>query len=379
MRTTLLALLIIGSGTSKVLAQAIDTTTAGTSEAQLPYTYVEQMPLFGEHAEDALRYVASRIKYPGQAIMERAQGTVLVGFTVRADGRLDNIRVLRSAHPALDKEALRVVQEMPSWHPGRQTGRAVPVAFSLPVTFRIAGPARKGAPNGTFTEAPEVVFKSAQYQGTAEELNARLYFPTYPTEAQAAKAEGRVVVLFDIDTTGQVTNVKAMQPISAEMQRKLHQRPVLHPLHPSLPTAAEATVKTLASWQPSTLDKKPLLSHNVAIVNYQLQSAADTVYQLVDKMPEYFGGEEALVRFIASKTKYPSAAWKEKAEGEVLLYFVINKLGEVENPEVLQSVHPALDAEALRVVRSLPVFIPAQHHGRTVRASYLLPMTFSRN
>lgn len=64
-----------------------------------------------------------------------AEGTVYIGFTVKADGRIDHIKLLRGVSPELDEEALRVVRKMPRWKPGTQNGRAVDVEFNLPVKF----------------------------------------------------------------------------------------------------------------------------------------------------------------------------------------------------------------------------------------------------
>ncbi|MDE6238719.1 MAG: energy transducer TonB, partial [Muribaculaceae bacterium] len=64
-------------------------------------------------------------------------GKVIVEFVVSKTGAIENARVLRGRHPALDKEALRVVKAMPNWNPGRNNGNAVKVTYTLPVTFKL--------------------------------------------------------------------------------------------------------------------------------------------------------------------------------------------------------------------------------------------------
>ena len=83
------------------------------------------------------KWLADNIRYPAEAIADGAQGRVVVGFTVTRTGAIENVHVLRGRHPALDKEAIRVVKAMPEWNPGRNNGRPVNVSYLLPVTFRL--------------------------------------------------------------------------------------------------------------------------------------------------------------------------------------------------------------------------------------------------
>ena len=68
---------------------------------------------------------------------EGIQGRVTVSFIVEKDGRVSNVRLLRSVQPLLDKEAVRVVKSMPKWSPGKQNGKPVRVRFNLPVMFKL--------------------------------------------------------------------------------------------------------------------------------------------------------------------------------------------------------------------------------------------------
>ncbi len=105
-------------------------------EEESPVFYiVEEMPEF-PGGELALRkFIASAIKYPVIAQENGVQGKVYVSFVVGKDGRVTNARVIRSVDPALDQEALRVVNNLPLWKPGRQHGEPVRVSFSVPISF----------------------------------------------------------------------------------------------------------------------------------------------------------------------------------------------------------------------------------------------------
>lgn len=94
----------------------------------------------GEKAYKA--YLQQNVKYPAEAMKRKLQGAVRVGFTVKADGTISNVKLERKVHTLLDKEALRVVKAMPKWRPGYFEGKPVPVKMSLPVQFRLVKKSR---------------------------------------------------------------------------------------------------------------------------------------------------------------------------------------------------------------------------------------------
>ena len=80
-------------------------------------------------------YLATNVKYPAKAIEADIQGKVYVRFIVNKKGEIENVQILRSVHPLLDKEALRVIKSMPKWKPGEQVGKPVSVWFTVPIVF----------------------------------------------------------------------------------------------------------------------------------------------------------------------------------------------------------------------------------------------------
>ncbi len=96
---------------------------------------VEEMPEF-PGGEMALRqFIANAIKYPVIAQENGIQGKVYVSFVVGKDGQVSDAKVLRGVDPSLDKEAIRVVNSLPRWKPGKQQGKTVRVSFSVPISF----------------------------------------------------------------------------------------------------------------------------------------------------------------------------------------------------------------------------------------------------
>ena len=99
------------------------------------FAIVEQMPEF-PGGEVALRkWIVANIKYPVIATENGVQGKVYVQFVVDKDGSISNARVARSVDPSLDKEALRVVNSLPKWNPGKQRGKPVRVSYTVPINF----------------------------------------------------------------------------------------------------------------------------------------------------------------------------------------------------------------------------------------------------
>ena len=98
---------------------------------------VEVDPVFPGGMEGMYKYLAENIKYPEQAKSEGIQGRVFVGFVIEADGSVTNAQVLRGIGGGCDEEALRVVEAMPNWTPGKQQGKPVRVQFNLPIIFKL--------------------------------------------------------------------------------------------------------------------------------------------------------------------------------------------------------------------------------------------------
>ena len=107
-------------------------------EEAIPFQLVEKKPSFnGGDANEFSKWVNSRLVYPEIAKENGVQGRVTLQFTVEADGRVTNVRVLRGVDESLDKEAVRVVSSSPKWTPGRQRDRAVKVTYTFPVIFQL--------------------------------------------------------------------------------------------------------------------------------------------------------------------------------------------------------------------------------------------------
>ena len=100
------------------------------------------------------------------------------------------------------------------------------------------------------------------------------------------------------------------------------------------------------------------------------------VYDVVEGMPQFPGGEAALMQYLSQNIRYPKEAMEAKTQGRVIVQFVIEKDGSISGAHVVKSVNPQLDAEALRVVNAMPNWTPGTQNGQTVRVKYAVPISF---
>ena len=104
---------------------------------QKVYDEVEQMPEYPGGMPAMIEFLQTNIKYPEDAVKQKVEGRVMVQFVVETDGSISDVHVAKQVFPSLDAEAIRVVQAMPKWAPGREKGNVVRVKYNLPIVFRM--------------------------------------------------------------------------------------------------------------------------------------------------------------------------------------------------------------------------------------------------
>lgn len=155
-------------------------------------------------------------------------------------------------------------------------------------------------------------------------------------------------------------------------------------LAPALVVALAAVNNPVVASALDRASATTLTEHKVSdnVANMQAQPAPAATGQEVsdekqpDQLPVFTGGEGAMFKFLVDNIKYPAEAVEKNQEGRVLVRFVVDAEGNVTNVEVLRGVAPSLDAESVRVVESMPRWVPAKSDGRNVSCSYVLPITY---
>ena len=110
----------------------------------------------------------------------------------------------------------------------------------------------------------------------------------------------------------------------------------------------------------------------------QFKNAESTekMYVVVEQMPAFPGGDAALMKYLSENIKYPEAAEKAGEQGRVVVNFIVEKDGAISNVNVVRSVTPTLDAEAVRVIKAMPKWVPGKQDGQFVRVKYNVPVSF---
>lgn len=209
----------------------------------------------------------------------------------------------------------------------------------------------------------------------------------YPKKAQQEGTQGRVTVQFIVEKDGSISHTS-----------------ILRGVHPELDAEAMRVINTMPKWKPgtqrgevvrvkytipvmfrlseedSTVNKPVEKIDETAVIGRIPEKAttpkARTVFEVVEKMPEYPGGMSAMMAFINKNIKYPAEAQKTKAQGRIVIQFIVDTEGNIIEPKVIQSVDPLLDAEAIRLTAIMPKWKPGMQRGQAVNVKYTVPIVF---
>ena len=214
------------------------------------------------------------------------------------------------------------------------------------------------------SEVYEIVEQMPELIGGIRGLQAKV---TYPEIARKARVEGRVIVQFIVDKTGNVRNAQVLRGVGGGLDEE-----------------ATRVISEHAVFTPGRQDGKPV-SVRLAIpivfkLRNELESLSDEsqpsekqdVYEIVEQMPELIGG----IRGLHAKVKYPEIARKAHVEGRVIVQFIVDENGNVRDAEILRGAGAGLDEEAVRVISEHAVFTPGRQDGKPVPVRVAIPIVF---
>ena len=126
-----------GAKKEEETTKAIVPVAVDEKDNPLHFRVVERLPEFPGGPVEFMKWLTNNLKYPSAAQSQKIQGKVLVSFIVNKDGTISDIKVLKSAHPQLDREALRVIRMMPNWKAGEDKGKPCRTMMAIPVVFAL--------------------------------------------------------------------------------------------------------------------------------------------------------------------------------------------------------------------------------------------------
>ena len=306
---------------------------------------LDSKPEFPGGIEASKKYIAENLIYPEEAKRQGIRGRVLVVTGIDRDGTVKVLGIEKSVHPLLDEEAKRVISSMPKWKPGIKDGKPMRLKTTIPVNFGVAEHTVNDLDSKP--EFPGGIEASKKY--IAENL-------IYPEEAKRQGIRGRVLVVTGIDRDGTVKVLGIEKSV-----------------HPLLDEEAKRVISSMPKWKPGIKDGKPMRLKITIPVNF---GVAEHSIDELDRKPEFPGGYDVCIKYLAVNVKYPKEAAKRKIQGRVIVDFVVNRDGSITDANVVKSVHYLLDEEALRVVKTMPKWNPGILDGKPVRVKYSLPINF---
>ena len=119
-----------------------------------------------------------------------------------------------------------------------------------------------------------------------------------------------------------------------------------------------------------------LFTVNTTATAQNKKTSNDKVFEKVEDMPEFPGGEQAMMDFVAKNVQYPKEAMEKGISGRVMVGFIVEKDGSISETEVVKGIGGGCDEEAVRVVKAMPKWKPGKEKGKPVRVSYMMPITF---
>lgn len=150
---------------------------------------------------------------------------------------------------------------------------------------------------------------------------------------------------------------------------------VTDPIMPAVVASVKKVVDKASEAQPTTT--API--DTVKKVSIETVEIAGTVYDVVEQMPQYPGEMAKMMQYISENIKYLETAKANGVEGRVIVNFIVDTEGNITSPKILHSIDSELDAEALRVVASMPKWTPGMQNGKKVNVKFTIPVSFRIN
>lgn len=334
------------------------------------YDFADLPPVFPGGSDSLAYWVRQRTRQPKTAKGQRpTTGTVEVEFIVDGIGRPTRPVVTRSLSAGADAEALRLVRGLPRYLAPRERERTGPpyqpnpVYQQLTVTF----------PAGRPPVVPGRVYEREQVDA-APRLRGQpleLVLPGFVADAQSAALImvagvgdqfGALRVQVVIDSTGRSRDAKVLHRPGEDPRLR----------HPEREDQA-LQIAQMMRCQPAKLRGRPVAVRFVVAVPFlgKVLPPGDYVYEYAEQMPEFPGGQAALLAALLRNVRLPAAA---SCPGTVFIRFVVNRAGKAVKPVVAKSLSSVCDAAVLRAVDGLPAFKPGKQNGAPVQVRYSVPV-----
>ena len=322
------------------------------------FVVVEQQPEFPGGTKGLMEWLGANIQYPKEAHEKGIEGRVIVNFVVEKDGSVSDVNVVRGQDPLLDAEATRVVPLMPNWTPGLQRGERVRVRYTLPIVFRIPAIDTKGSTvighkQSTNDDDNELIVM--QGSGSMKDVT--------PQTLSLKFGKDKPIYVLDGE---RVEDIESIDPKNIESISVLKNESSIAKY------GEEGKNGVIEITSKSAIAKSAAIDY----AKEKLAKSPDDVFVVVEEQPQFPGGTQAMMKFLGENIIYPAEAHKNGIQGRVIVNFVVNKDGSLSDINIVRGQDPLLDAEAMRVISTMPNWKPGMQRGEAVNVRYTLPIVF---
>lgn len=309
-------------------------------------------------------YLRNNLIYPEEAKKAGIKGAVLVRYEIDEDGHMSNILVNESIHPLLDREAMRLIAEMPLINPISKSMRFEYIRFGV-------NEARENE-----KKADSIKMARLEKMGVVTRADRMPSFPggqraldafleknlKYSKSAIKNKRSERVNIEFVVNTDGSLSYIGIKKSAN-----------------PQLDTEAMRVVNMMPKWKPGTIQGQPVAVYYVQPIIFKGKDHYNDNAGEKNRYPSFRGGQGHLDDFIEKNMKYPLAAKNDSTEGRVFVDFIVNTDGKISDARILTSTDTIFNEEALRIVNSMPKWDCAKKKGDKIAMRYAIPINFTLN
>ena len=373
-------------------------------EEDLIFDVAEEQPEFPGGMTALMDFLSENMKYPRISRDSGLHGRVIVRFTVNSDGSIQDVEVARSSGDIhLDNEAIRVVEMMPKWTPGRQDGKPVRVRFTLPVNFRLDGVEKNVADR--FIALIKNYTEKIKATESIDEL-IRLSELFYAEVVEFAEKNKEELVEFERNATKEqiIYYDEMFDQVDEEFGDVLGE--TLKKVYACLEACEDKFEEAFYDFdeicedyyeQSSGTEKSELLQQLQEKIDTTAQDMSDWaevekpgesefveeeveeeyIFDIAEEQPEFPGGMKALIKFLSENIKYPRISRDNGSQGKAIVRFTVKADGTVMDAEIVKSSCDVyLDKEAVRVVEQMPKWTPGRNEGKPVNVKFIIPINF---
>lgn len=300
---------------------------------------IEVMPEFPGGAGEMMKFFSRNTHYPQLAKETNINDRCYLNFIVDSEGKITNIKIIKGIDycPSCNEEAIRVLKLMPNWKPGTQNGKPVPVSVNVPFKFN------------SLTSG-EIDYNNIQPVYPFDNNTAKKIFQTYKSY-ELANGENNLNPLnisIDLNDKGQIMNPALL----SSSGNKAYDNEILK------------LIEFMEDWKPAMQGNTAVPVKIIFPINRGKINKWDVIFppsKPKQLYPIFRGGPEMMTKFINKNLEYPVTLKKQGVVGATIVKFMVDSTGKIINPVVRQSSGYSLfDEEAIRIIKSMPNWIPGR-------------------